>query len=113
MDNKLGKISKASFGIGAYNDTMLGLHLELSFNGGSSGTMTSHSILDFNRVEHTEHTKWTEEDRAQQAVEVLKHLSATLKYAKVNTVEQLVGIPIRGHFDGNTLRSWSVLTEVL
>lgn len=109
----LGKIKDISFGITGYNDMMLGYSIEFSLDGGSSGVATSEGFLDYNRVKHNERCKWTEEERDIGMVDMLKRLSDVLKQAKVNTVDKLKNIPVEVTLEGNTFKSWRVLTEVL
>lgn len=109
----LGKIKSIEFGITGYNDMMLGYSIEFSLDGGSMGVSTSEGFLDYNRVKHSEHCKWTEEERDIGMVNMLKKLSDVLKLAKVNTIDKLKDIPVEVTLEGNTFKSWRVLTEVL
>jgi hypothetical protein len=43
----------------------------------------------------------------------MRYVSTLLKEAKVNSVDMLKGKPVEVTFDGNTLKSWRILTEVL
>jgi hypothetical protein len=43
----------------------------------------------------------------------MRFLSKLLKDAKVRSVDKLKGIPVEAIFDGNVLKEWRVLTEVL
>jgi hypothetical protein len=36
-----------------------------------------------------------------------------LNDAKVNSVDRLKGVPVEATFDGNLLKEWRILTEVL
>jgi hypothetical protein len=111
QETALMKISKATFGLGGYQDAQLGLHL--SFTTDNSGVSTSYAYWDYENIKHTEHTKWSEPDRDRALVEVLRNLSVYLKEAKVNDVSQLVGTPVEVILDNNTFRSFRILTEVL
>ena len=46
-------------------------------------------------------------------VKVLRRLSKILKEAKVKSVYQLKGIPVEVTFEGNLIKEWRILTEVL
>ena len=46
-------------------------------------------------------------------INMLKKLSDVLKQAKVNTIDKLKNIPVEVTLEGNTFKSWRVLTEVL
>ncbi len=105
---ELGQIQKATFGWGGYQDAMIGLSL---YMGGKAW-----GVGDFKGawgVEHSEHCQWSEDDRLKQLGEACMFLRDTLTKAKVQTVADLVGIPIKATFAGNRLQSWWVLEEVL
>jgi len=108
VQTHLGKIKKAAFGWGGYNESMIGLTVTL---GGESW-----GVGDFWGawgVQHTEFCKWTEDERRQQLGDTCMRLSELLNKAKVDSVEKLVGTSIEATFDGNLLKSWRVLGEVL
>lgn len=110
-EKMLGKISGAYFGLGSYQNAMLGLHL--AFSGQGCGVHTSICAWDYALIEHTEHCKWTEESRGLEYAEIMRKLSGYLKEAKVDRVEKLVGIPVELTFEKLQLKSWRILTEVL
>lgn len=87
MRKELGKIKKAEYGFGGYQDTMMGLTLQL---GGESW-----GVGDFIRAEET------------------PRLKKLLIDTKSQSVAQLVNKPIEITFDGNVMKEWRVLTEVL
>lgn len=111
MVKYLGKIISAEFGIGGYNEAELGLHLTFQF--GAGGTSTSKSYWDCNYVKHSEYCKWSEEDRSRGYDDIMRFLSDTLRDAKCKTVSELLNKPIEVELDGNLLKSWRILTEVL
>lgn len=113
MEKVLGKISHASFGICGYQDAALGLSLTFSLSGGSSGVSTTKAAWDVNRMECSEFSKWTEDDRDKQYVEIMRHLSDLLNDAKVTDVSKLVGIPVEVTLDNNTFKEFRILKEVL
>jgi hypothetical protein len=43
----------------------------------------------------------------------MRYLSKLLKEAKVSSVYKLKGIPVEVTFDGNMLKEWRILKEVL
>jgi hypothetical protein len=108
VEKLLGKITKAEFGWGGYNDAMLGL--TLSFASNSSG-------VSFHRgdwgVECTEHCRWTEAERLNGLGKAIMYLGTILTNAKKQSVHQLVGTPVELTLEGNLLKDWRVLTEVL
>lgn len=104
----LGRISKAEFGWGGYQEAMFGLTVTIS----SPGT----GVSDFRGawgIERSKHAKWTEEDRAKEIFEAVWHLKDILSKAKKMHVSQLVGVPVEVTSDGNMMKSWRVLEEVL
>lgn len=111
MEKKLGKIERVQFGHGGYQECMLGLSVTLSDGSWSVQDFTGN--WDAERIKHTEHTQWTEEDRNKGYSDTMRFLSKLLKEAKVNGVDRLKGIPVECTFDGNMLKEWRILTEVL
>ena len=111
MEKKLGKIESVSFGLGGYQGAMLGLHVTLSSKGWGVGD--SKGNWDSEQVKWSEHSKWTEEDRDGWYAEIMRYVSKLLKEAKVDSVDKLKGKPVEVTFDGNILKEWRILTEVL
>lgn len=112
MNGKLlGKIDKCYFGIGGYNDAMIGIHFQ--FSSGSTAVGSTKSAWDAETIKHTEYCKWTESDRDQQYAEIVRYVSKILKEAKCEDVSRLVGKPVELTFESNTLKEWRILTEVL
>ena len=108
METKLGKILRCEFGDGGYQDAMVGVSFVLEGDGW--GTC---DFWGFWNTERTEHTKWTVEDREKKLGEITVKLAGILKAAKKPYVSKLAGTPIEVTFDGNLLKSWRVLTEVI
>ncbi len=108
---KLGKISKASFGIGGYRDVCIGLRIDL--DGGSWACGFSKMAWDNNLIECDKNKEWTEEDRDKNYAEIVRYISDLLHQAKVDSIEDLKGIPIEAIFDGTKLLKWRILTEVI
>ena len=113
QEKKLGKIEKVSFGLGGYQEAMLGLSLTFYSEKDHWGVADFKGTWDYNIIEVTETTKWTEEDRSLLNIEMLKLISDLLKDAKVNSVDQLKGKPVECTFEGNKLVSWRILKEVI
>lgn len=108
MRTELGRIIKATFGFGGYQDAMIGLSITLGGQSWGCG--------DFKGawgVKHTEHCQWSEESRLQQLGEACMFLKDLLETSHKENVSQLVGLPIEATFEGNALSSWRLLTEVL
>jgi hypothetical protein len=98
MEKKLGKITSVKFGLGGYQDAMLGLSVGLG--DGSWGVGDFKGMWDAESVKRSDYTKWTEEDRSKGYDETMRYLSTLLKDAEVT-------------FDGVMLKEWRILTEVL
>ena len=108
----LGKIDSVNFGIGGYQDTMLGIFLCFSFDN-HSFVCTSKAFWDSNRIECTKHSKWSEEDRLNKYAEIMKYISDLLLDAKVSKLHELKNIPVEIKMDGNEFYSFRILKEVL
>ncbi len=111
MKEVLGKITSARFGIGGYNDAMIGLHLLFEFKGG--GVSWNKVTWDCNIVKCNEDCDWDELARGEEYSNIIRELSKLLYDAKVKNVKDLVGVPVRLFFDGNSLSKFDILTEVL
>jgi len=108
---ELGKIQSVTFGLGGYQDACLGIHITLG--GESWGVSSTKSTWDSNMIKHSEYTHWTEQDRDKSFAEIMRYVSDLLAAAKVTSVDKLKGVPVEAEFDGNLLKSWRVLAEVL
>ena len=111
MEKRLGKIESVSFGLGGYQGAMLGIHFSLGTDGW--GVNDSRANWDAEQIKWSEHSKWSEEDRDGWYAEIMRYVSKLLKDAKVDSVDKLKGKPVEVTFDGNTLKEWRILTEVL
>ena len=109
---KLGKIYSAEFGLGGYQETMLGLHLSFSF-GGNSRISISIAAWDYKKIECTDSCKWSEKDRSNEYSEIMRKLSSLLDEANVDNVLKLKGIPVEVTLVDNAFKSFRILKEVL
>jgi len=107
---KLGKIENILFGYGGYQNAMFGLSITLSGKGWGVGDFKGGWSLD---ITVGEYTKWTEEDRDKEFAKVCRFTNKLLQDAKKQTIDQLKNIPVEVTFDGNSLKSWRILTEVI
>lgn len=108
MRTELGKIERAEFGFGGYQDAQLGIGFTLGGEGWG--------VTDFWGAwgtEPSEHAKWDRDDQVKELGETCLRVRDLLKAAKVYRVDQLSGKPIQAKFDGNLLKEWRILTEVL
>jgi hypothetical protein len=108
MRKVLGKIEKAFFGMGGYQDAMIGIGFNLSGDGGMV-----HDFWGDWATKHSEGCQWTHAERITRLGEVSWRIRELLSDARVDTVERLAGKPIEITYDGMMLKSWRVLTEVL
>jgi hypothetical protein len=90
---------------------MLGLHVTLG--DGSWGVGDSRANWDAEQIKWSEHSKWSEKDRDVWYAEIMRYVSKLLKDAKVDSVDKLKGKPVEVTLDGNLLKEWRILTEVL
>lgn len=104
----LMKIEKVSFGL---KESQLGIHFVFS----TKNTGVSHSVAfwDYERVIPTENFKWTEDDRLAECELTMQKVSKYLKDAKVESIDQLKGIPVEVTLNNKLFKSFRILTEVL
>ena len=112
MNKEIGKITSISFGRGGYQDAMIGLSIGLGSNKNGWGCGDFRGAWDLS-IKSDSNTRWTEKDRDAQFADTMRFVSKLLSQAKVNDVYKLVGVPVEVTFDGNTLKSWRILEEVL
>lgn len=109
METKLGKIQDVEYGRCGYQEAMLGLRLSIGGDGWGVGADRPGAWT----TKRTESTKWTEEDRIKGLGENAMFINQLLSDAKVEYVSQLKGIPVECKFEGNSLKDWRILKEVL
>jgi hypothetical protein len=109
METRLGKISNIRLGDGGYDDAMFGVSVTLSLDGGTTG------VQDFKGAwkSYPKYANYTEENLAEAHITAYSWLRNLMKEAKVSDFIKLKGIPVEVTMDGNLLKSWRVLTEVL
>ena len=108
IEKKLGKIERVSFGYGGYQECMIGISFDLSCG--------VYGVSDFWgnwNLERSDGAQWTEQDRINSLGEMVMRINTLLQQAKVDSVDRLKGIPVEVVFDGQRLKEWRVLTEVL
>lgn len=106
-EKMLGKISYAEVGFGGYQDVMVGLSIGLDCSGCCCGDFKGEW------AEWSEGCKWTVEQQSRGWGEAMAFIRDTLTDAKKQKVSQLKGVPVEVEFDGNALKSWRILKEVL
>ena len=111
MEKRLGKIILARFGHGGYQDSCIGIHFTLGGDGW--GVQDSKSAWDPQIIEWRDDMNWTESDRDKEFVDIMRYVSKLLAEAKVDEISKLSGVPVEVCFNGNLLKSWRILTEVI
>lgn len=105
---ELGKITAAEIG---EVDGRIGIWF--TFNGNAWGVGDTSHWWWSDRIAVTSSTKWTETDRQAAKADAMTFLGRILNEAKVQYLHQLEGKPVEVMFDGMTMTSWRILTEVL
>ena len=109
MEVKLGKIQYVHYGFCGYQGAMLGLRVSLAGDGwGVGADKPGHWTTKISST-----TAWTEADRIKGFGENANEILGLLRDAKVDSVDKLKDIPVECTFDGNMLKSWRILKEVL
>lgn len=108
IEKKLGKIDRVSFGHGGYQDCMIGISFDFS-----CGPWTVSDFWGYWNLERTKKATWTEQDRVDNLGKMVMKINDLLSKAKVTSVDKLKGIPVEVTFEGQRLKEWRVLTEVL
>lgn len=105
MEIKLGKIKEIEIRL---LDHQFGIFY--TFCSGSTHVQTCD--VHFSKPP-TERCKWTVEDQQNEYSQIFMGLCETMKEAGVTKFGQLRNIPVELTFDGNLLKKWRILTEVL
>jgi hypothetical protein len=104
---ELGCIRNATFGYGGYQDAMFGFGVTLA------GEAWGVSDFTGSWPKRPARASYTAEEHQASLLEGVTRLHETLRAAKRQHVAELVGTPIEATFEGGTLKSWRVLTEVI
>ena len=107
---QLGKIQSVSFGMGGYQEGMIGIDFML---GSDDWGTTIHKGFWGPLTEITDSTQWTHHDRNTQYADLVHYIGELLSAAKVRDVSELKNIPIEAIFENNVLKSWRILGEVI
>ena len=106
---QLGRIQRATFGFGGYQDAQFGLSLQF---GGESWAVNT--FIGAWGMKPSESAKWTHDENLKLLGDAAWKLLETLQAAKKADVAQLIDTPVECTFHNfNELKSWRVLTEVL
>ena len=105
---RLGRIESVRYGFGGYQDAMFGFTFELGGKGWG--------VIDFKghwSFPPDPRAAWTEAERRDGFADKTLWIIKTMQEAGVRDFASLKGIPIEARFEGNTLKSWRILTEVI
>jgi len=105
---ELDRILSASFGLGGYQDVQIGISFTL---GGESWGVSD--FWGYWTGDPGDEAKWTLLDRTHSLGGTVMRISSLLADSKKNTVADLKDVPVEVMFEGVTLKSWRVLTEVI
>ena len=108
MRKELMKISKVYVGFGGYQEAQIGIWFQFSSPGSGVGDGSGAWATEW-----TKDCKWSKQDRLNTLGEIFMQISEWLSQAKVDSVYELNGIPVEVIFEGNALKEWRILTEVL
>ena len=111
MEKLLGKIESIKFGYVGYQDMQFGLQITFSAKGfGVCDTIAEAWVTD---MSISKHSQWSEEDRDSAYARTARRINEIMRKAKVTDINKLVNIPVELTIEGNTLKEWRVLEEVL
>jgi hypothetical protein len=106
---ELGKIKSIRFGMGGYQDAMIGVTFEIGGQGWG--------VMDFWGdwgIERSEFAKWSEDDRIQSLGNMVMRVRTLLSDAGKEHLHQLANVPVEVEFKNySVLKSWRILKEVL
>lgn len=109
-EKRIGKIKSVRFGHGGYQDACIGFSFDLGSDKEGWG------VGDFWgtwAMQRTEGCKWTDKSRIELLGKEVMRMNELLSQANVTSLEKLLGIPVEVTFEGNTLKGWRILTEVI
>jgi hypothetical protein len=112
MGKRIGKIRSVRVGLGGYQEAQFGVWFDLGSDKQSWGVGDGRGAWSTS-IECSHRCNWTEEDRDKQFAVVMRYMDELIQKARVNSVSDLVGIPVEVEFNGMTLKDWRVLEEAL
>jgi hypothetical protein len=108
MRKEIGKIQEVWFGKGGYQDACIGITFTLGGDGWGVGDFWGTWAM-----KRSSGCQWTEQDRKDTLGETCMKIVELLEKAKKDDISKLKNVPVECVFDGQLLKSWRVLTEVL
>lgn len=109
LRKEYGKITRATFGAGGYQEAQVGLWLLFEGKGWGCG----HGIAGGWNFPPDSNAKWTLEDQSKSYATMVRDIMKLLADAKVDSVDKLMGKPVECKFEFTTLKSFRIFTEVL
>lgn len=109
-ERKIGKIKSVKFGMGGYDDAMIGISFTLGSDKESWG------VGDFKGTwghPPSERAQWTVSDQTKTWGEMVRWIGERLSEAKVKDIMALEGVPVEVVFEDNLLKEWRILTEAI
>jgi len=103
----LGKIARVEFG---KRESSIGIWFELS---GAWSVEADYSCWDPAEITPGENHKWNEDDRSVELAEIMYKISELMHKAKVENVNDLLGIPVEYTSKNGVLDTWRILEEVI
>lgn len=113
MQTEVGIIETVSFGKGGYQGVMIGYNFTLGSKKGAWGCQTNIGAYWTTPEDRLEHCKWTHNDRIVGLGKATWEVYLLMEKAKVDKLEDLVGIPIKAYFTNGALISFEIFEEVL
>lgn len=107
IETKLGKIKKVTFGMGGYQEAMIGIGFDLGGESWGIGDFWGHW------ADRSDHAQWSEQDQIVALGKIALRIRDLLRDAKRDDVSKLAGTPIEITMDSGRMKSWRVLTEVV
>ena len=108
-EKQFGKINSVRIGKGGYQDAMFGIWIDMGGKNWGAGT----SIGGVWNTEPCSSSKWNEQDRLNEIGVMFNKLRILLMEAGVDSVNDLVSLPVECTFESMRLVGWRILTEVL
>lgn len=108
MEKVLGKILSAKYG--KIHDYPMFIGLQLTFKLSDGGCVGDGGKLCVNA---SSECKWEEENKGEAYIRSVTEVYKILNDAKVNSVDELVNVPVEVTMDRNTFKDFRILTEVL
>lgn len=108
LRTELGKIRSVRFGYGGYQDAMFGVSFDLGGKSWGVGDFWGTWADDPDKG-----CKWTKEEQSKIFADTTRKVRNVLRKANKDDLAKLAGTPVEVTFDGNSLKSWRVLEEVV